>query len=124
MNFKKNIVSVAQILIPDLQHNKIMQDIFWQNFMYIYNDLDADSAQKIRLLSTVLNILCVLYYATSISSINQQKGEKFFKKIQSFPISKVSAGFTGLKSLILVSYYSTEQSWKNIQYEGPIVKKA
>lgn len=122
MNFKVNILALAETMIVDLRQNEDLKNQFWTNFSSFFKDLDVDSAKKLNLLVTVVSLLSFLYNRAPLYTLTIQKREHFIERLYQFPITKIIAGFTGLRSLMMVSYYSMEQTWSNINYKGPLKK--
>ncbi len=121
--FKDRVLAMAEVILPPVHENPALKQLFWDSFNGYYSDLDRDSASKLDLLSKVINILCFLNHFKSLEKLEVEKREAFLKKIYFSPIKLVSAGFTGLRSLILVSYYGMPQSWQEIGYTGPLVNR-
>ncbi len=122
-SFKKNLIAIAEVVLPDIQTDAKLKEDFWNNFSYFFNDLDADSSGKLKLLTGVIAKLSWVYNVKSFNKLNVVSREHYLKKISDFPVSKITAGFTGLRNLIMVSYYSMNNTWDDINYDGPIVQR-
>lgn len=109
-------LSIADIIIPDIADNHILRSAFIQNFNIFFGSLDSESASKIKLLIKVLSILAVIYTFKKIEKLSIEQRELFLEKIQHFPIAKIVGGFTGLRSLTFMSFYSMKESWESINY--------
>lgn len=122
-SFKTKVIAIAEVVIPSTAKNEELKNKFWKNFSYFFNDLDKDSASKLQLLTKAIASICFLYNFKSIEKLSLEKRETFLNKIHHFPVSKIVAGFTGLRNLMMVSFYSMEDTWNHIGYDGPIVKR-
>lgn len=117
------LLSLAEVIIPSLQTRPMVKEKLWENFCYFLGDMDTDSQKKIQLLLFALKIWSVLRYGRSYPKMNPSQRKRFFLGLLRFPIALIVAGATGLKSLIYVSYYSLDESWENIDYQGPLVQR-
>ncbi len=113
--------AIAGALIPLKDEERA--EALHENFTFYYNDLDADSQGKISLLFKVIKILAVVLKRKSLLKMSIDERQSFFLSLQKFPVKKIVAGFTGLRSLILVAYYTLEPVWQELSYKGPIVKR-
>lgn len=119
-NFKENILLFAEVIVPELHKNTSLEYSFIKNFKQLFLGLEADSASKIKLLVNVIDKLSFVYNFASFENLSFEKRKKFIDKLFHFPIGKVVAGLTGLRSLVLISYYGIEGVWPRINYKGPV----
>ncbi len=119
-NFKDNIILLAEVIVPEMYQNTSLKDTFIKNFKQMFYGLEEDSSIKIKLLVQVIEKMSYVYHFKSFSNLSFDKRKKYIDKLFNFPIGKIVAGLTGLRSLILISYYSIEQVWPSIHYDGPV----
>ena len=118
--FEQNIILFAEGIVPDLYKNTSLEHSFVKNFKQLFIGLEADSASKIKLLVNVIDKLSFVYNLRSFEKLSYEKRKKYIDKLFQFPIGKVVAGLTGLRSLIFISYYGIDEVWPIINYNGPI----
>jgi len=118
--FKQNVLLFAEVMVPDLHQNASLEYSFIKNFKQLFQGLEKDSADKIKLLVTLIETMSFIYNFRSFEKLNYENRKKFIGRLYQFPVGKIVAGLTGLRSLILISYYGIEEVWPNINYDGPI----
>ena len=118
--FKQNIILFAEVIVPNLHKNTSLEYAFIKNFKELFQGLEEDSTTKIKLLVNVIDKLSFVYNFTSFENLSFEKRKNFINKLFHFPIGKVIAGLTGLRSLVLISYYGIDEVWPMINYDGPI----
>jgi len=118
--FEQNIILFAEVIVPNLHENTSLENSFVKNFKQLFLGLEADSASKIKLLVNVIDKLSFVYNLKSFEKLSYEKRKKYIDKLFQFPIGKVVAGLTGLRSLIFISYYGIDKVWPIINYNGPI----
>ncbi len=118
--FKQNIILFAEVIVPDLHQNTSLEYAFIKNFKQLFQGLEEDSASKLKLLVSVIDKLSFLYNFTSFEDLTFENRKKYIDKLFQFPIGTIVAGLTGLRSLVLISYYGIEEVWPTINYDGPI----
>lgn len=121
-NFEQNVLLFAGVIIPQLENNSALHKPFLDNFEKLMRGIEADSFDKIKLLVKVLGILSWAYNRKSFQALNTDEKERFIEKLFRFPVSKLVAGLTGLRSLVFIAYYGIPVVWEEINYDGPIVK--
>ena len=121
-NFERNVLLFAEVIVPQLENNSALQKLFMDNFEKLMSGIEPDSSDKIKLLVKVLGILSWVYNRKSFQALNTDQKQRFIEKLFRFPVSKIVAGLTGLRSLVFIAYYGIPVVWKEINYEGPIVK--
>ncbi|MCK5679081.1 MAG: hypothetical protein KAH72_11485 [Flavobacteriaceae bacterium] len=118
--FKQNIILFAEVIVPDLRQKTSLEYSFIKNFKKLFLGLEKDSASKIKLLVRLVETLSLVYNLKSFEKLSYNKRQKFIDKLYQFPIGKIVAGLTGLRSLVLISYYGIDEVWPTIKYDGPI----
>jgi len=124
MGVKESLLPAAEIIVPSLRGRPDQAQAVYENFMVFFQDLDENSRGKLGLFFKVLNVISFCRYLKPYRSLDYDTRYKFFCLVERFPVGLIMAGFFGLRSLILMSYYSTEDAWKKIGYRGPIVKRS
>ena len=119
-HFKQNIILIAEVIVPEIHENDAIKYAFIKNFKQIYQGLEKDSATKIKLLVKVADKLSYVYNSSSFERLSYKKRAEYIEKIFQFPIGKIVGGLTGLRSLILISYYGVDDVWPSINYNGPV----
>jgi hypothetical protein len=56
----------------------------------------------------------------SFSKATDKNQDRLLSWMEKNPVSTLRLGFFGLKTYICLGYYSREDVWKNIKYDGPI----
>lgn len=120
LKLKSTYLAIAEIILPDLYQNNDLEKTFYENFTIFFSSLDKDSKSQIKLLIKVLGVLSLIYTFKKIDKLNPKQRSLFLEKVQNFPIAKIVGGFTGLRSLTLMSFYSMPKSWSTIGYEGSV----
>ncbi len=121
--FHTKLVPIITGILPSLEgKDKLIQKVL-DNFEYFLQDMDEDTRKKLSLLTSVIHLLAFGRNLHPLKGFTYEEKEKFFKWLLNFPVKMITAGFVGLRSLILISYYSLSESWEEIDYEGPIVKR-
>jgi len=119
-NFKENILLFAEIIVPELHKKASLKYAFIKNFKQLFLGLEKDSASKIKLLVNVIAKLSIVYNFKPFKELSFENRKKYIDKLFHFPVGKLVGGLTGLRSLVLISYYGIEDVWPTINYEGPI----
>ena len=119
-NFKQTVILFAKVIIPDLQNSTSLEYAFIKNFKQVINGLEPESESKIKLLVKVIDKLSLIYNFKSFGNLNDKQRANYIDKLFSFPIGKVVGGLTGLRSIVMISYYGIEEVWSTINYDGPV----
>lgn len=119
-NFKHSVILFAEIIVPDLRHKKDIQEAFFINFNQIIGNLEYNASSKIKMLVKVITLLSFVYNFKSFNKLTYIKRKIFINSLFQFPLGKIVAGLTGLRSLTLISYYGLEQIWPQINYNNAI----
>lgn len=120
--FERIVLIFAGVIVPQLENSSALQKPFLDNFEKLMNGIEPDSFDKIKLLVKVIGILSWLYNLKSFEALNRDQKERYVEKLFHFPISMLVAGLTGLRSLVFIAYYGIPTVWREINYEGPILK--
>jgi hypothetical protein len=123
-NFEQRVFLFAGVIIPELENNGALEQLFLTNFEKLMQGIEPESYDKIKLLIKVIAVLSWTYNLKSFEALSSEQKDQFIDRLFHFPISKVVAGLTGLKSLVFIAYYGIPIVWKEINYNGPIVKNA
>lgn len=123
MDFRENILSAADTIVPSLAADPDAREETCENFMHTYNKLDDSSRKRLGLFITVLNVLSILRFARPFARLDPAERHRFFFMVEHFPIGLIAAGFFGLRSLLLLAYYGTGSAWQRLGYKGPLVKR-
>jgi len=118
--FKQNIILFAEVIVPSLHQNTSFEYAFIKNFKKLFQGLEEDSASKIKLLVQLIDMMSYVYNFKSFDKLSYPKRKRFIDKLYLFPVGKIVAGLTGLRSLVLISYYGIDEVWPTINYDGPI----
>jgi len=118
--YKQTILHFTEVIIPDLQNNTALQYAFIKNFKQLIDGLEPESASKIKLLVKVIDKLSLIYNFQSFGKLSYDQRTKYIGRLFNFPIGKVVGGLTGLRSIVMISYYATEDVWSSINYDGPV----
>jgi len=119
-SLKQNIILFAEVIVPSLYQNASLEYSFIKNFEELFQGLEKDAISKIGLLVKLVGVLSYIYNLKSFEKLSYRKRQKYLDKLFQFPVGKIVAGLTGLRSLILISYYGIEEVWTTINYNGPI----
>jgi len=119
-DFKQNIILFAEVIVPDLHQNASLKHSFFKNFEKLFQGLEEDTISKIKLLIKLIGAMSFIYNLKSFEKLNYHKRQKFIDKLYRFPVGKIVAGLTGLRSLILISFYGIDEVWATINYDGPV----
>ena len=116
---KRDILAAAEVITPSLQGDAARQERVWENFLYVYGDLDAGVQQKLSLLVTAFRVLSRLRYLRAYPDLPTEQRHRFFAAMERAFIPKLRAGFNALRSLVLMATYTEPSAWDRIGYEGP-----
>lgn len=106
--FKNNVLLFAEVIVPDFKQKPELKEPFFKNFNQLLNQLEYQGGSKIRLLVSVIELLSFVYNFKAFHKLTYQKRKLFIDKLFQFPVGKIVAGLTGLRSLVLISYYGLE----------------
>ncbi len=118
--FKQTIILFTEVIIPDLRNNTSLEYAFIKNFKQMINGLEPESADKIKLLVKVIDKLSLVYNFKTFEQLTYKQRTRYIDRLFDFPIGKIVGGLTGLRSIVMISYYGIEDVWKSIRYDGPV----
>jgi len=114
-------LSLAGVIVPDLAVESELRLQFWEKYEKLILGLDPGSVQKIAMLTKAIAFLSWVYYFRSVEKLSSGQKDQFIERLLSFPVSKIAGGVTGLRSLVLIAFYSLPEVWEEINYAGPLV---
>ena len=106
---KNSVLLFAEVIVPDLQDKTLIQETLFTNFDQLLNQLEYQADSKIKLLVSVIELLSFVYNFKAFHKLTYLKRKLFIDKLFQFPVGKIVAGLTGLRSLVLISYYGIEE---------------
>jgi len=118
------IRALAEVMTPSLQGDDEKLARVYSNFLYFFGDLPDDSRQKLNLFVRVVGGWSRLRTGRALADVPVDRREQLCRSLAEAPIGKLQAGFTGLRSLILMATYSEPMMWDAIGYSGPTVEEA
>lgn len=118
--FKQTIILFTKVIIPDLRNNTSLEYAFIKNFKQMISGLEPESADKIKLLVKVIDKLSLVYNFKTFEQLTYKQRTRYIDRLFDFPIGKIVGGLTGLRSIVMISYYGIEDVWKSIRYDGPV----
>ena len=86
----------------------------------IMDRLEPDLRRKLLMLFLIINPLGILFGGKTFSKTNAKNQDRLLAWMERNPISGLRLGFFGLKSYVCMGYYSREDIWKVIKYDGPM----
>jgi hypothetical protein len=119
---ERTICALAEVMTPSLQGDEAKLARVYSTFLYTFGDLPADSRRKLSLLVHVLNGWSRLRTGRALADVPVDRREQLCRAVAEAPIDTLAAGFTGLRSLILMATYSEPMMWDAIGYSGPTVE--
>jgi hypothetical protein len=119
--FEPTIQALAATFTPSLAGDRAQLRRVYSNFLYVYGDLPADTRTKLSLLVRVIETLSWLRYARSFAALSPDRRTALCRWLADAPISRLQAGFGGLRSLVLNATYTEPGMWERIGYAGPTV---
>lgn len=82
--------------------------------------LEPDLRKKLLLLFTVIEILGFFFCGKPFTRAGIAGRERLLRWMENNPVGALRLGFFGLKTYICMGYYTREDIWKTIGYEGPV----
>ena len=82
--------------------------------------LAPDLKKKLLMLFLVIEPLGVFFGGKTFSKANDKNQDRLLSWMEKNPVGALRLGFFGLKSYICMGYYTREDVWKIIKYDGPI----
>ncbi|MFK5889790.1 MAG: hypothetical protein QM486_03545 [Flavobacteriaceae bacterium] len=115
--FKYYVILFAEVIVPDFYDNQVLQKPFLENFSKIIENLEYQADSKIKLLVKLIAALSFIFNFKAFNKLNYKRRKTYIDKLFNLPINKIVAGLTGLRSLILISYYGLDQIRLSINYK-------
>ena len=84
------------------------------------DQLDPGLRKKLLTLFSVIEPLGLFFGGKKFSKTSAKNQDRLLSWMERNPISALRLGFFGLKSYICMGYYTREDVWKIIKYDGPI----
>jgi len=82
--------------------------------------LDPSLRKKLLTLFLVIQPLGIFFGGKKFSNASEKNQDRLLSWMERNKVSALRLGFFGLKSYICMGYYSREDVWKIINYEGPL----
>ena len=120
---RKKLKPIIKGILPSITDDILLDKVI-DNLEDFLEEMDEEVEKNLKLLIKVIDILASIRNLKSLKSLTEEEIERFFNWLYNFPIGKIAAGFNGLRAIILMSYYSLEESWDKIGYDGPIVQRS
>ncbi len=120
----KDLIPIAELIIPSLQDRPKHKQKLYENMIFFLNNSGSENVLLLKKFIILLKIASFIMFGRSYTQLGTTKRLNFFSIMDQFPIKVVIAGLTGLRTLICISYYTMEEVWSEIGYEGPTVKGA
>ena len=76
---------------------------------------------KFLLFFKVIQILGIVFYLKPFTALKPKTQDKLLTRLESSPIRLFRMGFFGIKTYICMGYYTREDIWKTIDYDGPVM---
>jgi hypothetical protein len=83
--------------------------------------LEPSLRSQLILLITVVEIMGIFFGGRPFSRNSQSAKLRQLKWMESGPVSLFRLGFFGLKSYTSMGYYTREDIWRTMDYEGPML---
>lgn len=119
-----DIQNLIPAFLPHLANNPKAAEATLENFNGIFHSLPEQNRKKIHVLIRLIMVSYGFRYFHSFKTGSLSSQTAWLRKWSKSPVPKIRAGVNGLRTLVLLSYYSSESSWAAIGYEGPLVKRA
>jgi len=116
---ESDITALAEVFTPSLQGEGETLARVYANFLYFFGDLPDDSRTKLSLFVGVMRTASRLRYGRALADLPVSKRHRLCTAFAEAPVGKLQAGFSGLRSLVLMATYSEPALWDRIGYTGP-----
>jgi len=77
--------------------------------------------KKFLLFFKVIQVLGIVFYLRPFTSLPPEKQDKLLRRLENGPLRLLRMGFFGIKTYICMGYYTREDVWQTIDYDGPVV---
>ena len=84
------------------------------------DQLEPGLRKKLLMLFLVIDPLGIFFGGKNFSKASEVNQDRLLSWMEKNPISALRLGFFGLKSYICMGYYTREDVWKIIKYDGPV----
>ncbi len=84
-------------------------------------DQDEATRAKLRLLLRVLEWRAVLRFGKRFSRLSTENQDACLRAWQNSRLQLFRFGFSSLRNLVLLSFYTRPESWATIGYPGPVL---
>ncbi len=85
-------------------------------------DQDEATRAKLRLLLRVFEWRTVLRFGKPFSRLSAEKQDAYLRAWQNSRLQLFRFGFSSLRNLVLLSFYTRPESWAAIGYPGPVLE--
>ena len=82
--------------------------------------LAPDLKKKLLMLFLVIQPLGIFFGGKKFSNASEKNQDRLLSWMEKNKVGALRLGFFGLKSYICMGYYTREDIWKIIKYDGPI----
>lgn len=82
--------------------------------------LEPALRKKLLLLFFILEPLGLFFGGRLFSKASTHNRDRLLKWMESNPISALRLGFFGIKTYVCMGYYTRDEIWQTIGYDGPI----
>ena len=86
----------------------------------LIDQLEPDLRKKLLMLFLVIDPLGIFFGGKKFSKCSDVNQDRLLSWMEKNPIGALRLGFFGLKSYICMGYYTREDVWKIIKYDGPV----
>ncbi len=118
-DLRSSFRAVAQTVVPEASR---LDGAGWADLEGIVERAlaarPAALRRQLRVLLRVLEWLPLLYYGRRFTSLDSADRDRFLNRIQASPLLLLRRGFWGLRTLILMGYYSRPAAAAEIGYRG------
>ncbi len=118
-DLRSSFRAVAQTVVPEASR---LDGAGWADLEGIVERAlaarPAALRRQLRVLLRVLEWLPLLYYGRRFTSLDSADRDRFLNRIQASPLLLLRRGFWGLRTLILMGYYSRQAAAAEIGYRG------
>jgi hypothetical protein len=90
---------------------------------WLLEKMQTDLRDKFMLFIKVVEILGYLFGGKPFSKCSNTAKDRELRWLESNPLRLFRMGFFGVKTYICMGYYSREDVWKTLDYDGPVVSE-
>ena len=119
----RTFLAIAARIIPEDENSESAGNIKTAAVVdWTLQKIPSDIRKKIVLFLKVINVLTFFKYFKSFEKLSDEKQDSFLRWLESHKISLFRMGFFGIKTYVCMGYYTREEMWDSIDYDGPILK--